>query len=170
MFANIYFENLFNTQQSVFNVVGLEITNFKIDSESQKYAACHFALNHLTVLYRVAKITPTKKGLFVTLWKRGFNKIIAPFSYQDPIDLVFVAVANEGFSGQFVFPKEVLCEKNIFATKTKDGKRAFRLYPPWEHVLNSQAQKTQNWQLDYFIEIGDKETIDWFRDKKLYFL
>jgi hypothetical protein len=41
-----------------------------LERESLEYAACSFKLNSMSVKFRVAKITPTKIGQFVTLWKR----------------------------------------------------------------------------------------------------
>jgi hypothetical protein len=38
----------------------------KIEAESGEYGACEFKLNGLSVKFRVAKITPTKIGQFVT--------------------------------------------------------------------------------------------------------
>jgi len=55
--------------------------------------------------------------------------------------------------GQFVFPKEVLCEKGIISKNSRGGKRAVRIYPPWDQPKSQQAKNTQAWQLNYFSEI-----------------
>ena len=69
--------------------------------------------------------------------------------------------------GQFVvFPKSILITKEIVITEKKDGKRGFRVYPVWTTPTNKQAEKTQQWQLDYFYEIG--ESTDFEKVKKLY--
>lgn len=53
---------------------------------------------------------------------------------------------------QFVFPKTVLEEKGYLQSLSKKGKLGFRVYPSWDKTENKQAQQTQNWQLNYFIE------------------
>lgn len=123
------------------------------ESESTDYSAYRFYLNDKYICYREAKITPLKTGQFVTLWKRTRLGIIEPFDYSDEIDFVIIGVRKDQVFGQFVFPKNVLLEKGVFSTKTKEGKRAIRVYPPWDETTNKQAQKTQDWQLNYFYEI-----------------
>ena len=54
--------------------------------------------------------------------------------------------------------------------KGQGGKRAIRVYPPWDNELNKQAQKTQAWQLNYFLEIPINNPIDYDRVHKLYAL
>ncbi|RYE38879.1 MAG: MepB domain containing protein, partial [Sphingobacteriales bacterium] len=39
---------------------------------------------------------------------------------------------------------------DILSGNGKNGKRGFRVYPPWDLTENSQARKTQQWQLEYF--------------------
>lgn len=124
------------------------------EPESQDYNAYRFDLNSLKICYRTAKITPTKTGQFVTLWKRNKNGIIEPFDFCDEIDAVIISVSKENNLGQFIFPKTILLEKGVFSTKTKEGKRAIRVYPPWDQTSSKQAQKTQQWQLNYFFEVG----------------
>jgi hypothetical protein len=59
-----------------------------------------------------------------------------------------------------------LIKKGIISAAKKKGKRGFRVYPIWDETKNKQAQKTQKWQLDFFIEI--KEDIDLTLLKGLY--
>jgi hypothetical protein len=42
------------------------------------------------------------------------------------------------------------------------------VYPPWDIVVNRQAQKTQKWQLEYFLEIPENTGIDVARANLLY--
>lgn len=121
-----------------------------IEKESKEYNACRFTLNKKLIVFRQAKITPTKIGQFVTLWKRNSNKIIAPFDADDAIDYVVVLVKTENHLGQFLFPQDVLFQKGIFSTAIKEGKRAIRVYPPWDIATSKQAIATQKWQLNYF--------------------
>ncbi len=123
------------------------------EAESQEYGACEFELNNHRIKFRVAKITPTKIGQFVTLWKRIENGPIVPFDMADPVDLFVVCVRKGQQFGQFVFPKNVLHEKGFVSKDGKGGKRAMRVYPPWDMADSPQAKKTQTWQLKYFFEI-----------------
>jgi hypothetical protein len=141
-----------------------EFDNFKIrqtavDMESSEYGACAFDLNNLNILFRSAKITPTKTGQFVTMWKRINLGPIQPFDSSDPIDLFIVSTRKDNHFGLFIFPKSILITKEIVSDK-KEGKRAFRVYPPWDITTSKQAQKTQKWQLDYFITIPQNPTTD----------
>ena len=45
---------------------------------------------------------------------------------------------------------------NILSSSKKEGKRAMRIYPPWDKTDNSQAKKTQAWQLQYFIKFSER--------------
>ena len=132
-----------------------EFTNPEFEEESKDYWACRFSINEKIVLYRKAKITPTKVGQFVTLWKREVKGPIAPFHIDDDFDLVIIFTVNENEIGQFVFPKSVLVSKGIVSTNDKEGKRGFRVYPPWDVAVNKQAIRTQKWQLNYFLKITD---------------
>ena len=155
---NILFSNaLFNCSQPI------------PELESNEYSAHRFEINQLKICYRIAKVTPTKTGLFVTLWKRNENRIIEPFDLLDEIDAVIVSVrGKEKELGQFIFPKNILLEKGVFSTNNKEGKRAIRVYPPWSEVSSKQALQTQKWQLHYFFEvIPEKAKLisDFLRDK-----
>ena len=119
-------------------------------------------------MYRRAKITPTKTGQFVTLWKRTKNGPIQPFDSNDEIDLVVIDTPSANRLGQFVFPKGVLLEKGVLSNDRKEGKRGFRVYPPWDIATSKQAQKTQSWQLKYFLSYSNDEPIDINRAKSLY--
>lgn len=135
----------------LFDPFGLEPKNILIEKESTEYGACRFELDGLRITFRVAKITPTKTGQFVTLWKRKKEGPIEPYHIKDDVDRYIIFVNFQSRSGQFIFPKTILHEKGILSGK-KEGKRGFRVYPPWDLSLNKQAQKTQSWQSDYFME------------------
>jgi hypothetical protein len=150
----------------------LDIGNFEIshpipELESSEYGACTFILNNLNIRYRTAKITPTKTGQFVTLWKRINQGPIQPFDSNDPIDLFIISARKDDHFGLFIFPKSVLITKEIVSDK-KEGKRAIRVYPSWDVTTSKQAQKTQKWQLDYFLEINQNQIMDLKRVKSLF--
>ncbi|MFV5685553.1 MepB family protein [Flavobacterium sp. GB2R13] len=159
---------LLETKTLVFDPCGFELTNPLLEKESKEYSAYQFELNALKILFRVAKITPTKVGQFVTVWKRIGKGPIQPFDLSDNIDFFIINTRSGNHFGQFVFPKSVLSQQGILNTDLKEGKRAIRVYPPWDTTTNEQAQKTQKWQLDYFLEIPLEKPIDLNRAKLLY--
>ncbi len=156
-------------QKLAYEPSGLVIEDFATEEESEKYAASEFRINHWKIKFRAAKITPTKVGQFVTLWKRIGKGPIQPFDMADPFDLLIISVRSLEHFGQFVFPKRVLYEKGIIAQDGKGGKRAIRIYPPWDIADNKQALNTQRWQLPYFFEILSDKQINVSRVQKLLF-
>jgi hypothetical protein len=161
--------DFFEAQKYIYEPLGWKCNNVKQEAESQEYGACSFEMNGKTILFRVSKITPTKVGQFVTLWKRIGKGPIQPYDMQDSIDLFVVSVRNKNSFGQFVFPKAVLCEKGIVSQGDKVGKLAIRVYPAWDIADNSQAKKTQAWQLNYFFEVKENKIQDSALINKLYF-
>ncbi len=152
----------------IYNKCGFEITHIKAEQESAKYGAFTFRSDGMSIKYRVAKTTPTKTGQFVTIWKRNEDGLIVPFDISDDLDLIIISTRNGKNCGQFIFPKYVLFEKGIISGNDKEGKRGIRVYPPWDKTLNKQAQKTQQWQLEYFLEISNENLIDLSRAIKLF--
>lgn len=152
-------KDLILIQEILFDACNFKITQPTLETESSEYGACTFTLNDLNILFRSAKITPTKTGQFVTLWKRINQGPIQPFDSADPIDLFIISTRKDNNLGLFIFPKSVLITKEI-VSGNKEGKRAIRIYPPWDITTSNQAQKTQKWQLDYFIEISQNPTGD----------
>jgi hypothetical protein len=148
-------KDLIQIKKLLFDIGNFEISHPILEPESSEYGACTFVLNNLNIRYRTAKITPTKTGQFVTLWKRINQGPIQPFDSNDPIDLFIISTRKEDHFGLFIFPKSVLITKEIVSDK-KEGKRAIRVYPPWDVTTSKQAQKTQKWQLDYFLEINQR--------------
>jgi hypothetical protein len=93
---------------------------------------------------------------------------IQPFDISDNVDLFIISTRSGDNFGQFVFSKLVLFEKGILSGNNKEGKRAIRVYPPWDNATNRQAQKSQLWQSDYFLEIGKDDQTVLAREKKLF--
>jgi hypothetical protein len=158
--SNIIHPDLILAQKYLYTPCNLPCTSVTAEAESADYGAYTFQMNKLNVQYRVAKITPTKTGQFVTLWKRSKEGPIQPFHISDPVDLFIVNTKNTDHFGQFIFPKSVLYERGVLSDNLKEGKRAFRVYPPWDHPTNNQARKTQQWQLKYFIEARGNQPTD----------
>ncbi|WPP51561.1 MepB family protein [Catalinimonas niigatensis] len=158
--------NLKEIKKEVYDKCSLSISDFIIEPESKEYNACNFKLNGLVIISRSAKITPKKAGQFVTFWKRSGNGPIVPLNENDRVDFYIVNVRTGNQFGQFVFPKSILINKGVISTNIKEGKRAFRVYPPWDVVESKQAERSQKWQLNYFYEIG--KITDFKKVKGLY--
>lgn len=140
-------------KKELYDKYGINLTKYEEEAESKEYAACQFKLNNSKIICRNAKITPTKVGQFVTFWKRKENGPIEPFHQSDSLDYFIVICKSETEFGHFIFPKSILIQKGILSSLHKEGKRAFRVYPKWDKPMSKQAIRTQNWQLDYFIEV-----------------
>ncbi len=160
--------DLLLSKETVFDKAALQSTSLQKELESEEYSAYRFVLNHKNICYREAKITPTKTGQFVTLWKRNQTGVIEPFNYLDAIDFVIVTVRKDQNWGQFIFPKKTLLDKGIFSTQNKEGIRATRVYPPWDETTSKQAQKTQKWQLGYFYLFTNPDQMDLNKIRKIF--
>jgi len=150
---NSFHNDLKIAKELVYDVCNFTLSNPKLNSESEDYAACSFELNNKIVQYRASKITPTKAGQFVTIWKRNKNGITEPFDVSDEIDFIIISSRSDDNFGQFIFPKNVLADKGILTQNGVSGKRGIRVYPPWDIPKSKQAEKTQNWQINYFVTI-----------------
>lgn len=152
----------------VYDKCAFKITNFVWEKESREYNACSFEINKSFVIARSSKITPTKTGQFVTVWKRIGDGSIQAFDSSDGIDFFIINASSGNYFGQFVFPKSELVKQGIISNDGQEGKRAFRVYPPWDKTNNRQAEKTQKWQLRYFLSLDSNQPIDIDRAKFLY--
>ncbi|MCX6990007.1 MAG: MepB family protein [Chlamydiae bacterium] len=147
-------------EEFLFKHIGIVIENLKVEKESVEYAAAEFTVKGHLVKYREAKITPTKIGQFVTFWKLIGKGPIMPYQSLDLFDFLVVSVRAGNHVGQFEIKKKVLCEKGIVSTDKKEGKRAMRVYPPWDKTDNPQARKTQCWQLEWFIDFSENVEVN----------
>ena len=154
--------DLLEAQELAYKPAGLTCVNIKKECESQEYGASSFSISNKHVIFRTTKITPTKTGQFVTLWKRIGSGPIQPYDFIDPIDLFVISIRTTEHFGQFVFPKPVLYKHGIIAKDGKGGRRAMRVYAPWDIATSAQAKQTKAWQSEYFFEI----THNLYSDKK----
>lgn len=145
-------------KELVYDKCGFELANLKIHLESTAYGACSFKLEGKTIQFRVSKITPAKIGQFVTIWKRNKDGITEPFNVLDDLDFIIITSKSGDNFGQFIFPKSVLADKGIIAGNGKEGKRGIRVYPPWDIATSIQAEKTQSWQIRYFLNMNKDDT------------
>ena len=145
----------------------LSLKNIKPETESQEYTALAFQVYNYKILFRKAKITPTKTGQFVTLWKRNEKGITEPFNLIDAFDFYLIATKTPTNFGVFIFPKKVLHHHKILSDPARDGKRGIRVYPSWDETTSKQAQRTQVWQTEYFIDLSNPKQINLNRVKNL---
>lgn len=156
-------------QENIFIPLGIHLSNIVEEYESQNYFAHTFVLNNQITKFRIAKITPKKSGQFVTVWKRNSTGITEAFHINDNIKFLFIAIkSNENF-GVFIFPIKALLENKIISDEKYLGKRGFRVYSTWDKISNKQAQNTQLWQDEYFIDLSTKE-INLCKVQKLFSL
>ena len=150
-------EKLKRFENTISTILGRKLTNITQDQECEEYSGFNFQINQLNLKFRKAKITPKKVGQFVTLWRRNSEKQTEPFNETDNFDFYIIVVEQEERFGFFIFPKNVLIERQILTSNQKEGKRGFRVYPNWTKTENKQAEKTQNWQINYFINLTNNE-------------
>ncbi|NWL32925.1 MepB family protein [Paenarthrobacter nitroguajacolicus] len=120
------------------------------EADNQEYGAAVASLGPERIRFRVGKLTPTKVGLFVAVWRRAQDGSTEPFPVEDGIGRLVVTVREGGNMGHFAFPTSALIQHGIVSVKGVGGKRGFRVYPPWSEVTNRQAIRTQQWQCEYF--------------------
>lgn len=140
--------------ETLFKPQGKKLNNILPEPESKEYLAHTFSLDSEKVIFRKAKITPTKTGQFVTIWKRNLEGITSPFHITDDFEFIMIYCKNQDLLGVYTFPKAVLHQNKIISDENKDGKRGIRVYPSWDIPTSKQALKTQKWQTEYFIELG----------------
>ncbi|MFG3309848.1 MepB family protein [Streptomyces wuyuanensis] len=160
--------DLLAAKELVYDPSGFTCSLPVLEAESADYGACEFALDGLSVRFRTARTTPVKAGQFVTVWKRHAGGPIQPFDSEDGVDVLVVGVREGGSRGQFVFPRDVLCERGVFARDGSGGKRAFRVYPPWVTTTSRQAGSSQRWQTNHFLALPAAGTADTGRARSLY--
>jgi hypothetical protein len=148
-------QDLHRIERSLLEPIGLTITSLQKDKECEDYSGYNLKLGQRSIKFRSAKITPKKIGQFVTLWERSADGQTRPFSNKTNTDFYIVATRRGRQFGFFIFPAQVLADQRILSSGNQRGKRGFRIYTPWDSPQNTQAQITQFWQREYFIDLTD---------------
>lgn len=131
------------------------------DHLCEEYFGCDLLHNDLHFKFRKAKLTPKKKGHFVTLWKRNEASLSIPYNVNDFLDYLIVVTEDQENKGFFIFPKNILVKEGILNTEKNPGKRGFRVYANWVSLQdNKQALKTKQWQDLYFIDYSTNELMN----------
>ncbi|MES2478506.1 MAG: MepB family protein [Bacteroidota bacterium] len=149
----LFDQDLILAQQLIYEPCNFTSSSIKPETESQEYKACSFSLNGKKIIYRASKITPTKTGQFVTIWKRDDTGVTAPYNEKDDFDFLIISCRKDNGLGQFIFPKSALVKQGIITSQQRSGKRGVRVYPPWDTTSSKQALGTQKWQINYFVNI-----------------
>ncbi len=168
MFDNNKPQALIIAEELIYKPAGLSIENILLESEGEAYSACQFTLNNRLIKFRSGKITPTKKGQFVTFWKRSEAGPIIPYDAKDHFDFLIISVNTKTYLGYFIFPKSALIQYGLVSKDGKGGKRAIRVYPPWNQMDNKQPKTTQLWQLKYFFEVDKHQPLATAKIFKLF--
>lgn len=147
------FDHIETTQKMFAHTLNASLQLINVDKESRDYTACSFSVNDKKVIFRASKITPTKTGQFVTIWKRGDSGDTEPLQITDDFDCIIISSTTDLEHGWFVFPKRLLIEKEIVTTSHKTGKRGIRVYPVWDTPQSKLALATQRWQTAFFLHV-----------------
>lgn len=154
---NILYRNLKTAKELVYDPSGFDLKNLTIHTEGRAYSACSYELAGKIIEHRASKITPSKKGQFVTIWRRNKEGITKPLDSSEEMDFIIISAGKDDNFGLFIFPKSILLNKGIISLNGKGGKRGIRVYPTWDMVSNKQAEKTQSWQKKYFVWVNDND-------------
>lgn len=160
--------SLLQELEKVYEPLGWSMKNFSADPESVLYEGATFLLQNKRVCFRKAKITPKKVGQFVTIWTRDDLEKTRPFNVTDDIDILVIYVESGEHRGQFVFSFDAATHQGLFSTPLKVGKRGFRVYPPWDVVNNSEAKRTQQKYLPYFVKLDQIGNESYHTISRLY--
>lgn len=162
---NDFHEVLRLINDNVYKKIGLHVENVQEERHNAKYGAGTFTLSSTTVRFRVANVTPKKDGQFVAFWEKDDRGNNRPYAYEEAPDvLIITTFQKDGTYGQFIFPKDVLLERNIVRSSSTKGKMAMRVYPSWDQPRRPQAIRTQQWQLRYFIPYTDTHLFSLTKD------
>ena len=74
--ANLENDELAIAKKLIYEPCGFKCSSIKVEPESSAYKACNFKLDKIFAKHRKAKITPTKVGQFVTLWRLNLSQTV----------------------------------------------------------------------------------------------
>jgi hypothetical protein len=103
---------------------------------------------------RTARITRTKPGAFVAVWKRNEGGSTRPFTADESMSGLLVFVEEQERFGVFQFTPAHLISLGYVSSDLHPGKRGFRVYPAWCTHLNPQASRSQRAQAASFAELS----------------
>jgi len=107
---------------------------------------------------RTARLTPTKPGAFVALWRRDEHGSTRPFDSDDRVRGLLLFVTDCDRFGVFRFTAPHLERLGVTRSAAHPGKRGFRVYPSWSEGLNRQAAEAQKAQASAFTWVADRDS------------
>lgn len=133
---------------------GVEISDAVAEEQGSDYESGVVEIGGGSWRIRTARVTPTKLGAFVAVWRRAPGGSTEPFSSADECDGLLVFVKDGARFGAFAFTREHLVNLGIVQSSRHPGKRGFRVYPSWCESLNAQATRTQRAQAGAFADLS----------------
>ncbi|MGG5170641.1 MepB family protein [Pseudarthrobacter sp. J1738] len=125
----------------------------EVEEQNSDYESGVASFGNESWRIRTARITPTKPGAFVAVWKRGTDGVTRPFTVDESLSGLLIFVEDQGRFGVFKFTPEHLSSLGYASSERHAGKRGIRLYPSWCADLNPQASRTQRAQAKAFVEL-----------------
>lgn len=124
------------------------------EDQGSDYESGRVKIDADTWRIRTARVTPTKPGAFVAVWRRAQDGNTEPFSSSDECEGLMVFVRDGSKFGVFTFSREHLVELGVVQSTRAPGKRGFRVYPSWCANLNEQATRAQRAQASAFADLS----------------
>ncbi|MEV7972171.1 MepB family protein [Cellulomonas sp. NPDC089187] len=119
------------------------VVGIRPEAQSSDYQAGLAAIDGEDWRIRTARVTPTKPGAFVAVWRRAADGGTEPFPASDPVAGLLVLVEDDDRFGAFRFTASHLASLGVTSGPGRPGLRGFRVYPSWCEGLNPQATRTQ---------------------------
>lgn len=178
-----FWNALESIDKTIYQPNNLQVTSVIEEEQNSDYGAGRFTIGssdisgeplgievrRKSVRLRVAKITPKKTGQFVTFWQKDNENKNQTYHWKASPDLLVIhTLGDNQVWGQFVFPKDILLEKNILRSDLTTGKMAMRVYPFWDKPSSNAAIATQKWQSDYFFQVLNEDILPITRILSLY--
>jgi len=135
--------------QHVLNVAGCVVSTTP-EPENAGYGASMANIDGQRWRVRTARVTPTKAGAFVSVWRRSAGGGTEPFPASEGVHGLLVFVLDQDRRGLFRFTSAHLRDLGVASADGCSGKRGFRVYPEWSEGLNAQARRTQRAQAAAF--------------------
>lgn len=139
---------------------GIACSEIVSEEQTSDYEAGRAKIGSGTWRIRTARVTPTKPGAFVAVWRRSPSGKTQPFESSDACDGLLVFVPDGSRFGVFTFTREHLVEHGVVQSPLAPGKRGFRVYPSWCMDLNAQATRTQRAQAGAFADLSRRDPGD----------
>lgn len=133
---------------------GRDLVSLRPEEQHSDYEAAVAILGAEAWRVRRARITPTKPGAFVAVWRRARDGSTQPFDVDDPTAGLIVLVEDDQQFGCFRFTTAHLDDLGVVRSARQPGKRGFRVYPAWCSGLNTQAARTQRAQAPAFTDLS----------------